>query len=227
MNMKKKYDTVIFDLDGTLLDTLDDLAYSTNFALRQMGFPERSREEVRTFVGNGVKKLIERAVPKGTSTELTEKTLSVFKKHYEKNSEVNTKPYEGIITLLDTLNEQGFRLAVVSNKIDGVVKTLCKKYFEDRILIAVGDTDGIAKKPAPDTVNAVLAQLYAHHFDAIYVGDSDVDIQTAENAGMDCISVTWGFRDETFLLENGAKKLAHVPSDILPFLFLSENNPNN
>ena len=226
MSKKKKYDTVIFDLDGTLLDTLDDLMISTNYALRQMGYAERSREDIRSFVGNGVKKLIERAVPNDASNEEIEETLSIFKKYYTENSEVHTKPYDGILPLLDHLIEEGFRVAVVSNKIDGAVKSLFSKYFGERILISVGDRDGIAKKPEPDMVDEVLAALYAHHFDAVYIGDSDVDIQTAKNAKMDCISVTWGFRDQDFLIENGAKHIAHKPSEILSFLFLDEIAPN-
>ena len=222
MELQKKYDTVIFDLDGTLLDTLDDLTNSTNFALKKMGYPERSREEVRSFVGNGVKKLIERAVPQNTTEKETEAALACFKKHYAIHSADLTKPYDDIIHLLDKLIEHGFRIAVVSNKLDDAVKALCKQYFGDRVLVAIGERQGIAKKPAPDTVNEALAQVYAHPFDAVYIGDSDVDIQTAENAKMDCISVTWGFRDEAFLTENGAKCFAHQPMDIFPMLFLNE-----
>ncbi len=218
MEIRKKYDTVIFDLDGTLLDTLEDLANSTNFALRKMGFPERSIEEVRQFVGNGVKMLITRAIPDGADDESAEKTLALFKEHYSAHSQVHTKPYDGVLELLDRLIALGFRIAVVSNKIESVVKTLCRQYFGERISVAIGDKEGIAKKPAPDTVNEALAHLYTHHFDAVYIGDSEVDIKTAENAKMDCISVTWGFRDEKFLSENGAKNFAHNPLDILAFL---------
>lgn len=226
MGFIKKYDTVIFDLDGTLLDTLDDLMISTNYALRQMGYAERSREEIRAFVGNGVKKLIERAVPNGTDDIEIEKTLSIFKNYYSEHSDVHTKPYDGILFLLDRLIEEGFRIAVVSNKIDNEVKKLCTRYFGERILVAIGDRDGIAKKPAPDMIDEALAILYAHHFDAVYIGDSDVDLQTAKNAKMDCISVTWGFRDQAFLAENGADHIAHEPDEILPFLFLDEITPN-
>ena len=220
MDLRKKYDTIIFDLDGTLLDTLDDLAISTNYALRQMGYAERSREEIRSFVGNGVKKLIERAVPDGTSIEKTEETLSIFKQYYAENSDVHTKPYDGVLSLLDRLIAEGFRIAVVSNKLDSAVKTLCRRYFGDRILVAIGDKEGIAKKPAPDMVHEALAILYAHHFDAVYIGDSDVDIHTAQNAKMDCISVAWGFRDEDFLVQSGASLIVRHPSEIFPFLFL-------
>lgn len=226
MVLRKKYDTIIFDLDGTLLDTLDDLAISTNYALRQMGYAERSREEIRAFVGNGVKKLIERAVPCGTSIEKTEEVLSIFKQYYAEHSDVHTKPYDGILVLLNRLIAEGFRIAVVSNKLDSAVKTLCRRYFGDRILVAIGDKEGVAKKPAPDMVHEALAILYAHHFDAVYIGDSDVDVLTAENAKMDCISVTWGFRDEDFLVQSGASHIVHSPSEIFPLLFLSEFSPN-
>ena len=226
MVLRKKYDTIIFDLDGTLLDTLDDLAISTNYALRQMGYAERSREEIRAFVGNGVKKLIERAVPCGTSIEKTEEVLSIFKQYYAEHSDVHTKPYDGILALLDRLIAEGFRIAVVSNKLDSAVKTLCRRYFGDRILVAIGDKEGVAKKPAPDMVHEALAILYAHHFDAVYIGDSDVDVLTAENAKMDCISVTWGFRDEDFLAQSGASHIVHSPSEIFPLLFLNEFSPN-
>ena len=226
MVLRKKYDTIIFDLDGTLLDTLDDLAISTNYALRQLGYAERSREEIRAFVGNGVKKLIERAVPCGTSIEKTEEVLSIFKQYYAEHSDIHTKPYDGILALLDRLIAEGFRIAVVSNKLDSAVKTLCRRYFGDRILVAIGDKEGVAKKPAPDMVHEALAILYAHHFDAVYIGDSDVDVLTAENAKMDCISVTWGFRDEDFLVQSGASHIVHSPSEIFPLLFLNEFSPN-
>ncbi len=196
----KDYKAIIFDLDGTLLNTLDDLAASTNHALREMGYPERTLLEVRTFVGNGVAKLIERAVPAGTALEKAEETLAVFKKHYATHCEEKTAPYEGVISLLDKLLENGKILAVVSNKLDSAVAVLCKQYFGDRMTVTVGDRDGIRKKPYPDSVNEVLARLGISKEEAIYIGDSDVDIETAKNAEMDCISVTWGFRDRDILL---------------------------
>ncbi len=199
--MMKQYKTVIFDLDGTLLDTLEDLANSTNFALKEMGYPQRSVSEVRNFVGNGVAKLIERAVPAGTSSEKTEETLAVFKTHYADHCEDHTSPYQGITELLDKLLSSGKTIAVVSNKIDSAVSVLCKKYFGDRFAVMVGDRDGIRKKPAPDSVFEVLNMLGLSREDAIYVGDSEVDIETAKNAEMDCISVTWGFRDKALLME--------------------------
>ncbi len=193
------YKAIIFDLDGTLLDTLDDLANSTNHALHEMGYPTRTREEIRAFVGNGVAKLIERAVPIGTSVEKTAETLAIFKAHYAAHCEDKTAPYEGICELLDILLINGKTLAVVSNKLDSAVSVLCKRYFGDRMTVTVGDRDGIRKKPFPDSVEEVLRVLGIEKEDAVYIGDSDVDIETAKNAGMDGVSVTWGFRNADLL----------------------------
>lgn len=207
---------VIFDLDGTLLNTLDDLADSTNYALSKFGYPTRTIEEVRQFVGNGVAKLIERAIPDGKNNPNFEKCLSIFKENYAQNMYNKTAPYNGIIEMLSNLKSKGIKIAVVSNKFDLAVKELCKKYFEGFIDFAAGENEaqGIKKKPAPDTVISVLRKFSFSPEDAIYVGDSDVDIMTAKNSHMPCISVTWGFRDEKFLLKNGATILINAPSEI-------------
>lgn len=211
--MKK---AVIFDLDGTLLNTLDDLADSTNYALSRFGYPTRTIEEVRQFVGNGVAKLIERAIPEGKNNPNFEKCLAIFKENYAQNMYNKTAPYNGIIEMLSNLKSKGIKIAVVSNKFDLAVKELCKKYFEGFIDFAAGENEaqGIKKKPAPDTVISVLNEFNFAPEDAVYVGDSDVDIMTAKNSKMSCISVTWGFRDEKFLLENGATILINAPSEI-------------
>ena len=211
--MKK---AVIFDLDGTLLNTLDDLADSTNYALSRFGYPTRTIEEVRQFVGNGVAKLIERAIPEGKNNPNFEKCLAIFKENYAQNMYNKTAPYNGIIEMLSNLKSKGIKIAVVSNKFDLAVKELCKKYFEGFIDFAAGENEaqGIKKKPAPDTVISVLNEFNFASEDAVYVGDSDVDIITAKNSKMPCISVTWGFRDEKFLLENGATILINAPSEI-------------
>lgn len=211
--MKK---AVIFDLDGTLLNTLDDLADSTNYALSRFGYPTRTIEEVRQFVGNGVAKLIERAIPEGKNNPNFEKCLAIFKENYAQNMYNKTAPYNGIIEMLSNLKSKGIKIAVVSNKFDLAVKELCKKYFEGFIDFAAGENEaqGIRKKPAPDTVISVLNEFNFAPEDAVYVGDSDVDIMTAKNSKMPCISVTWGFRDEKFLLENGATILINAPSEI-------------
>lgn len=211
--MKK---AVIFDLDGTLLNTLDDLADSTNYALSKFGYPTRTIGEVRQFVGNGVAKLIERAIPEGKNNPNFEKCLSIFKENYAQNMYNKTAPYNGIIEMLSNLKSKGIKIAVVSNKFDLAVKELCKQYFEGFIDFAAGENEaqGIKKKPAPDTVISVLNEFNFAPEDAVYVGDSDVDIMTAKNSKMPCISVTWGFRDKKFLLENGATILINAPSEI-------------
>ena len=209
-----KYKTVIFDLDGTLLDTLQDLTNSVNFALQAMKYPERTLSEVRMFVGNGIGKLIERAVPKGTNTLDIQKTLQIFKSHYEQHCEDYTAPYPGIYELLDFLKEQGVQTAIVSNKADFAVKKLCKKYFANSISLAVGECENVRKKPAPDSVLAVINQLNSDNETTVYIGDSDVDIETARNANIDVISVTWGFRDKNFLLEKGAFICADSTSEL-------------
>ena len=198
------YQTVIFDLDGTLLDTLQDLADSTNYALSVHRMPARTLEEVRTFVGNGVGRLIHLAVPEGTPAEEEAACLADFRAHYLLNMENKTAPYPGVPALLEHLQAAGIRTAVVSNKFDGAVKGLCQNYFGDRLPVAIGESQGVARKPAPDTVFRAQAELGSQAEGAVYIGDSDVDIQTAQNSGLPCISVSWGFRDEAFLQEHGA-----------------------
>lgn len=207
---------VIFDLDGTLLNTLDDLADSTNFALSKFNYPTRTIEEVRQFVGNGVAKLIERAIPEGKNNSNFEKCLAIFKENYAQNMYNKTAPYNGISDMLANLKSKGLKIAVVSNKFDLAVKELCQKYFNGYIDFAAGENEaaGIKKKPAPDTVLEVLKEFNLKPNEAIYVGDSDVDIMTAKNSDMPCISVTWGFRDEKFLLSYGATILIDSPDEI-------------
>lgn len=211
---------VIFDLDGTLLNTLEDLTDSTNFALNSLSFPTRTISEVRNFVGNGVAKLIERAIPNGRENEKFEECLEIFKQNYAQNMNNKTAPYEGIIPLLQTLKSKNYKIAVVSNKFDAAVKGLCKRYFPNLIDIAIGENEklGIKKKPAPDTVNQVLKEFNINTDGAVYVGDSEVDIMTAQNAGMKCISVLWGFKDKEFLLKNNAQIIVNSPDEIITIL---------
>lgn len=204
-------DAVIFDLDGTLLNTLEDLKNSTNYALNELGFPKRSLEEVRCFVGNGVRKLIERAVPQSCDKETTERCLEIFKKNYSENMYNNTAPYNSILEILKDLRSNGLKIGVVSNKFDLAVKELCKKYFEDLVDIAIGQADDVPKKPAPDGVLKAIKQLGAQN--VVYVGDSEVDVQTAKNADIPCIGVTWGFRDRKNL--EGADFIIDNPRDII------------
>ena len=208
------YHTAIFDLDGTLLDTLQDLADSTNYALSLHHLPPRTVEEVRQFVGNGVGLLIHRAVPEGTAEELEGQVLRDFRAHYLLNMENRTAPYPGVLDLLDALRAAGVRTAVVSNKFDGAVKGLCQNYFGQRVEAAIGESQGVARKPAPDTVFRALAELGQAPEGAVYVGDSDVDILTAKNAGLPCIAVSWGFRSRAFLEASGARIIADTMQEL-------------
>lgn len=209
------YSTIIFDLDGTLLNTLNDLAASTNYALRQSGMPERTIEEVRRFVGNGVRKLIERAVPEGEDNPLFEETFATFKRHYMEHNMDTTCPYEGVGEMLRQLRQQGKRLAVVSNKFCTATEELVAHFFPE-IEVAIGENEagGIKKKPAPDTVMEALRRLGVDKTGAVYVGDSDVDLMTARNSGLPCISVLWGFRDKEFLLQHGATIFIEKPEEL-------------
>lgn len=207
-----RYKLAIFDLDGTILDTLADLAGSLNYALAAMSMPERSLGEVRSFVGNGVRKLVARSVPAGTSEALAEQVYGCFGEHYKCHCADNTVPYDGIPAVIGQLREAGMMTAVVSNKDDYAVKLLCARFFPGGFDAALGSRDGVPRKPAPDMVHEVLAQLSVPPGRAVYIGDSEVDIETAAAAGMDCISVDWGFRDRDFLLARGAGPLASTPA---------------
>lgn len=213
----KQYDTYIFDLDGTLLDTLDDLTAAVNYALRQHGMPEHTREEVRQMVGNGVRLLMMRAVPDGEKDPRFDDAFRTFREYYMEHSLDTTRPYDGIPELLQTLRRQGKRVAVVSNKFYAATRELCQHFFADSVEVAIGEheAEGIRKKPAPDTVNEAFRQLGVGRDNAVYVGDSDVDLQTAANSGLPCISVLWGFRDQTFLEAHGATTFASNPGEIL------------
>ena len=210
-----KYKAVVYDLDGTLLDTLKDLQGSTNAALRAFGMPERTLEEVRSFVGNGVRRLMVLSVPDGDENPLFEEVFAEFKRHYAIHCNDTTVPYPGIFDLIDELNEMGVRQAIVSNKAQFAVDELNRLYFAGRIDVAIGENAGIRKKPAPDTVLESARRLEVDIKDCLYVGDSEVDIRTAENCGIDCACVTWGFRTVEELRRNGAVMLCDSPEDIL------------
>lgn len=209
-----KYKTYIFDLDGTLLSTLADLAASTNYALRTHHMPERSIDEVRRFVGNGVKKLMERAIPDGLNNPLFEETFATFRQHYMQHNLDTTQPYPGIMQLLEQLKAEDKNIAVVSNKFYAATRELCRHFFGDLVPVAIGEREDIRKKPAPDTVIEALRELGVDKEGAVYIGDSDVDIMTAKNSGMPCVSVLWGFRDKEFLLEHGATTLILKPEEM-------------
>lgn len=209
-----KYTTIIFDLDGTLLNTLADLAAATNHALAEHKLPQRTTDEVRRFVGNGIRKLIERAVPADTPAELQEEVFASFKRYYKQHCADSTRPYEGVPQLLQQLRAAGCRTAIVSNKADYGVQALAKQYFDGQLDAACGERAGIAKKPAPDMLLAIMQQLKAEPANTVYIGDSDTDLDTASNAGVDCIGACWGFRGRAFLEAHGAKLLAENAGDI-------------
>ncbi len=212
--MSKRYGTVLFDLDGTLLNTLADLTDACNYALRACGFPERTEEEIRSFVGNGIRVTLSRAVPPGTGEETVQKAFELFTPYYLEHCRDKTVPYPGICEMLDALHQNGIRIGVVSNKSDPAVKELCKHFFPGRIEAAAGGRPGVPRKPAPDLVISVMRELDCAPSETLYAGDSEVDLLTAKNAGLPCVSVTWGFKDREFLLENGAEMLADTPDEI-------------
>ena len=206
--MTKELRLAVFDLDGTVLDTLDDLADSVNFALKKNGFPQRTRAEIRAFVGNGIKNLIKRSLPDETDGGLIEYVLADFREHYALHCADKTGAYAGITELLEELRAAGIKTAVVSNKTDGAVQSLIKKYFDGLFDYVAGEKENVPRKPAPDSVLNALGALCIQKENAVYIGDSEVDVLTAANAGLDCITVLWGFRDADFLLRHGAVTLA-------------------
>ena len=217
----KNMKIVIFDLDGTLLNTLNDLYICFNHSIEKFGYPKRSMEEIKSFVGNGIKKAIERALPYKVSDNELKKIVEEFKKYYLLHMNEHTKPYDGIVEMLKKLKNKGYKIAVVSNKYDNAVKKLCKKYFGDLVEFAVGESDEVRKKPANDGILKVIKEFGTDKTDEnsiVYIGDSEVDIQTAKNAGIHNISVLWGFKDEEFLKANGASVFAKDPKDIIKII---------
>ena len=218
LKLNHKYKLVIFDLDGTILNTLEDLADSLNAVFRMHALPERTIDEVRRFVGNGIRNLIIRAVPEGSGEEIIEKAYQDFVVYYKAHCAEKTAPYAGIPKLLSELKAAGYKTAVVSNKGDFAVQELCVQYFPGMFDMAAGEKEGVRRKPAPDAVNHVLKTLGIAREDAVYVGDSDVDIATAQNSEMDAVIVDWGFRDRAFLMEHGAKVIVSTPEELMTLL---------
>ena len=210
--------TIIFDLDGTLLNTLEGLKNSTNFALKKFNSPEITLEQTRSFVGNGVRKLIERAIPNGEQNPDFEKCLNTFKEHYSKTMYQKTVAYDGIEDMLTELKRKGIKTGVVSNKFDTAVKELCKNYFDGLIIVAIGESPNVRKKPAPDSVLKAMKILGAKPENTLYVGDSDVDIQTAKNSNLKSVGVTWGFRDRELLEKEGADFIINTPCELLELI---------
>lgn len=214
----RKYDAVIFDLDGTLLNTLEDLTDAVNYVMGRFGFEKKTIHQVRGFVGNGIRKLVERCVPGGGAREDFEEIFICFRSFYTGHCQVKTKPYEGISDMLAVLSEQGYRMGIVSNKNDRAVEELNQIFFSQYISVAIGQNDSLRPKPAPDTVDMALKRLGCSRDRALYVGDSDVDKATADHCGMDCVSVTWGFRDRELLAGLEPAAIIDGPMQLLEYL---------
>lgn len=213
-------ETIIFDLDGTLLNTLEDLTGSVNYVMKAYGHPVHTIEEVRCYVGNGAAKLIERSVPQGSDDPAYREMLEMFRAHYAAHCEDKTAPYAGVMEMLAAAKQAGYRMAIVSNKPDQAVKLLGAKFFGEYVREFHGDREGFKRKPAPDMVYRALKELASDAQNAVYVGDSEVDLQTAANVPMPCISVTWGFRTEEQLIAAGAHKetMIKTPQHLLPLI---------
>lgn len=213
-----RYSTVIFDMDGTILETLEDLCDSVNVTMAQFGYPRRTLEEVRRFVGNGAPKLIERCLPGGPADPGCQEALEFYRAYYDAHARIKTGPYPGIPRLLRILREQGVQIAVVSNKPDEAVKQLAEYYFPGLFPVAIGQRPGFETKPSPDSVFEAMRLLGAEPERSVYVGDSEVDVATAKNAGLPCVTVTWGFRDVDELKACGAETFAHTAEELLELL---------
>lgn len=220
----RQYETVIFDLDGTLINTLEDLTDSVNSAMARYGYPSRTITEVRSFVGNGVDRLVALSIPGGEQNADYEKCVEHCRRHYALNMQNKTKPYDGVIELLRELAAKNIKMAVVSNKFDAAVKGLCRTFFGGILHVAIGDSAGADKKPEPDTVEAALKELNASAGGAVYVGDSEVDAVTAKNAGIPFVGVTWGFRDRTVLEHAGADFIIDKLCELLNIIFPCDNS---
>lgn len=212
------YSLAIFDLDGTVLDTLDDLADAVNHVLSEFGMPKRSPSEVRDFTGNGAFRLIELCVPQGTPTETVGKVFDAYREYYATHSDIKTAPYKGILEMLAKLRGAGYKTAVLSNKPDAPVVTLCEKHFGSLFDYAAGEKEGVARKPAPDGIVPILEKFGTSADEVVYIGDSEVDIETAKNAGLRCISVDWGFRPRAELIKAGAERVVSTADELLEAL---------
>lgn len=213
-----KYNTVIFDLDGTLLNTLDDLRDSLNDTLNKNGYSTKSTFDVKRFVGNGVRNLVRMSVPESCDEEEITRVLEEFKNNYKNNMQNKTRPYNGIMELLLDLNRFNYKIAIVSNKYDIAVKSLARTYFGNLIPVAIGESHEIKRKPAPDSIYTAILELGSDIESTVLVGDSETDVQTAKNAGIPCIGVTWGFRSREVLRNEGADYLIDTPKELLTLI---------
>lgn len=214
----KRYDTIIFDLDGTLLDTIGDLTEGVNHVMQTHGFPLHTEKEVKMGLGNGVGYLMKHMIPNGTKNLLYNSCVEEFQAYYIEHMNVHTLPFPGIMELLDALNQEGFKIAIVSNKFDDAVKQLKDVYFGEQIQIAIGESETVSRKPAPDMLLKAIDELESSPERTVFIGDSEVDIETAQNAGIPCISVLWGFRERIVLEINGALHFAQTPEEVLEML---------
>lgn len=210
MNIK----LAIFDLDGTTLDTLQDLADAVNHALRAQGLPEHTADEVRSYIGNGIRNLIDRSVPADTPEEVTALVFAAFKSYYAMHCKDKTCPYPGVMQMLERLKKAGMKIAILSNKADFAVQELCAQYFPGMIDYAAGEKAGVPKKPSPESVYALLKTMGCRAEEAVYIGDSEVDVLTAENAGMKSLIVDWGFRSREQLVQAGAKNIFSTTEEL-------------
>ncbi len=210
-----KYNAVIFDMDGTILNTLDDLKDSVNHVLEQMGYPARTAAEIAGFMGNGLNVLARSVLPEGTDAKTQAEFSEAFKIWYKDHMSDQTRPYDGVMELLKTLRDRGVKTAVVSNKFDAAVKLLSDKYFDGFLMSAVGESETVRKKPAPDGVLLAMEELGVSKEETLYVGDSEVDVETARCAGIPCVGVTWGFRAKEALIEAHAAYLVDTPAALL------------
>lgn len=213
-----KYKAIIFDLDGTLLDTSVDLASAVNFVLKKYNLPQRSISDIIAFTGNGIYELVKKSIGQDIEKNKFNRMMDDFKEYYALHSTDNTKPYDGIYEMLNELNKLGYKLAIVSNKIDSATKALCERYFDKYIQVAVGDTPGVLKKPQSGTVDLALKELEISREESVYIGDSEVDVLTAKNTAMELIVVSWGFRSKKFLQSLGVENIADKPCDIINLL---------
>ena len=209
-----RYKAVLFDMDGTVLDTLDDLADSVNRSLQEFGLPEVSRFQVGQSLGNGAKYLIRHCLPEGSDEALCERVLSFYKPWYDAHCRIKTKPYDGILQLMETLRADGVSQAIISNKPDSAVQELAEAFFPGLMDVVIGESPAVKRKPSPDTVLAAARQMGLMASDCVYIGDTEVDLETARNAGMDCIPVSWGFRTEEQLRAAGAEEIIRSPEEL-------------
>ena len=218
-----RYQAVLYDMDGTVLDTLDDLADAVNHSLEQFGLPRVSRDHVRANLGNGAANLVRQSVPAGSDEALVARLIAYYRDYYDAHCRIRTRPYDGILPLMERMRAAGVKQAIISNKPDPAVRELAEHFFPGLLETAVGESATVRRKPNPDAVLAAVEQMGLTRADCVYVGDTEVDIQTGQNAGMDVIAVAWGFRDEDQLIAAGAKELVHDAEQLEKALRGSEN----